>query len=382
MPLPSHRLHRLSIAATLLVLAGLVHAGTFVYVSDSEDGDVATYRLDTATGALQPGPRAPAAKLVMPMASLPAKGLLYAAARSKPYTLFTYRIDPASGQLSALPPSPLPESMVNIAVDPTGRFLFGAAYGANSASVSPIGADGTVGQPSQYFATGGVKPHKVHGDNSGRFVYAPHLGTDEIREYRLDTAQGRLEPLDPPAVKLPPGTGPRHFAISPDNRFYYQLSQLSGTITVLAIQPDGTLKLVREVSALPAGHKLVRGEPRPPVSDPSGVSPENDDNVIWTADIHMTPDGRFLYVSERTTSSLNAFGVDPATGELRFIGSYPTEKQPRGFAIEPDGRFLIAAGERSTALSVYRIQPDGSLALAGKAPVGKGANWVEVVKLP
>lgn len=372
----------LSLLTSLFLATSIVHAATFVYVSNSEDGDISSYTLDTTTGNLVPGTPAPAAKLVMPMASLPGKAMLYAAARSKPYTLYSYRIDARNGQLTPLASSPLPESMVNIAVDPLGRVLFGTAYGANRASVSPIRSDGTIAEPSQFFPTGGVKPHVIRADNTGRFVFIPHLGTDEIRQYRLNADEGALVPNEPNIVKLPPGTGPRHFVISPDNRFFYQLSQLSGSITILSLQTDGTLKLVREISALPPGHKLIRGEPRPPVSDPSGVSPENDNNVIWTSDIHITPDGRFLYASERTTSSLNAFQVNLASGDLNFIGSYPTEKQPRGFAIEPDGKFLIAAGERSRNLSVYRIETEGNLTLVKKAPAGKGANWVEVVKLP
>ncbi len=94
----------------------------------------------------------------------------------------------------------------------------------------------------------------------------------------------------------------------------------------------------------------------------------------------MTPNGKFLYITERTSSSLAAFGVDGATGKLTYLGSTPTEKQPRGFAIDPKGKFLIAVGEKSDTLSVYAIdQSSGALTLPKKYPVGKGANWVEIV---
>ena len=94
----------------------------------------------------------------------------------------------------------------------------------------------------------------------------------------------------------------------------------------------------------------------------------------------MTPDGRFLYVSERTSSTLGAFGVNAQSGALHYLGSVPTEAQPRGFAIAPDGRFLIACGEKSETVSVHAIdQTSGTLSPARQYPGGKGANWVEIV---
>ena len=94
----------------------------------------------------------------------------------------------------------------------------------------------------------------------------------------------------------------------------------------------------------------------------------------------MTPDGRFLYISERTSGILAAFAVNGETGKLRYLGSTPTESQPRGFAIAPNGRFLVACGEKSDTISVYAIDPaSGILSLLQKYPGGKGANWVEIV---
>jgi 6-phosphogluconolactonase len=104
------------------------------------------------------------------------------------------------------------------------------------------------------------------------------------------------------------------------------------------------------------------------------------ENDIWAADVHMTPNGRFLYMSERTASILSAFSVEAQTGKLTYLSSTPTEKQPRGFAIDPSGRFLIASGEKSDTISVYAIDSTtGALQLLQKYPAGKGANWVEIV---
>lgn len=99
--------------------------------------------------------------------------------------------------------------------------------------------------------------------------------------------------------------------------------------------------------------------------------------------MRLTPNGRFLYVSERTSSTLSLLRVTPKSGQLRYVTRYPTETQPRGIQVDPSGRYLIASGEKSDQLSVYRInQTSGELTLAGRFPTGKGANWVEIVTLP
>jgi 6-phosphogluconolactonase len=159
------------------------------------------------------------------------------------------------------------------------------------------------------------------------------------------------------------------------------LSELLATVTTFAL--DGKTGLLTEIgsaSGLPPDSKLVPGAPRGGVGTPNAAPPRNRDNDIWAADIHLTPDGRFLYISERTGSTLGAFSVKAETGKLTYLGSTPTESQPRGFAIAPDGRFLVACGEKSDTISVYAIdRASGALALLRKYPTGKGANWVEIV---
>ena len=121
------------------------------------------------------------------------------------------------------------------------------------------------------------------------------------------------------------------------------------------------------------------GAPRGAVGVP-GVAARNTDNDIWASDLHLTPNGRFLYAAERTSSSIGAFSVDAASGKLTYVGSTPTEKQPRGFRIDPSGRAMVVSGEQSSTVSTYTIDPSsGALKLVGKYPTGKGANWVEIV---
>jgi 6-phosphogluconolactonase len=131
---------------------------------------------------------------------------------------------------------------------------------------------------------------------------------------------------------------------------------------------------------LPPDSKLVPGAPRGPVGAPGSPPARNTDNDIWAADLHLTPNGKFLYMTERTSNSLATFSVDGASGKLIYLGSTHTEKQPRGFAIDPKGRFLVVSGEKSDTISAYAIdEASGALKLIGKYPAGKDANWVEIV---
>jgi len=354
-------------------------AATFVYVSNAEDGDIGTYRL-LDSGELQPGPRVAAAKVVMPMSVSPDRRFLFAASRSKPFSVHVYSIDPGTGALKPLSTSPLADSFPYISLDRAGRHLFSASYGGHLVSVNAVGADGRVAaEPLQVIPTG-RNAHAIRVDNTNRFVYVPHLGTDQIFQFVFDEKLGRLASNTPAVVQMKPMTGPRHLVVSSDNRFVYLLNELVATVTTLALDPKtGLLTEVSSASALPADTKLVPGAPRGAVGVP-GAPPRNTDNDIWAADLHLTPNGRFLYASERTSSTLAAFAVDAQSGKLTYLGSTPTERQPRGFAIDPKGRFLVASGEKSDTISVYAIDPaSGALRPLQKYPTGKGSNWVEIV---
>jgi 6-phosphogluconolactonase len=349
-----------------------VSAATYVYVSNAEDGDIGLYTLQ-ANGTLQPGARFRAEKPVMPMSVSPDKRFLVAAVRSKPFAAWTYSIDRASGALQLVGTAPLAESLPYIKFDKTGRYLLGASYGGHLVSVNPVGADGRVGEPMQVIPTA-RNAHAIWPDNTNRFVFVPHLGTDQVFQFVFDEKTGRLAANTPPVVQLKAGVGPRHLVTSPDNRFVYLLNELTATVTTLALdQKTGLLTEIGSAAVLPAESKLGSGAPRP-------APGRNVDNDIWASDLHLTPNGQFLYAAERTSSSIGAFRVDPASGKLAYLASTPTEKQPRGFRIDPTGRFMVVSGEKSETLSSYAIDPSsGALRLIGKFPTGKGSNWVEIV---
>jgi len=375
------KLTRAIIVAAIATLAGGAQAlaATFVYVSNAEDGDIGAYRL-LDSGELQAGPRAKAASIVMPMAVSPDKRFLYAASRSKPFSVHAYSIDRGTGALTLLATSPLAESFPYISVDRTGRYLFGAGYGAAVISVNAIGADGRVAAEPLQMIPVGRNAHSIRVDESNKFAFVPTLGSDQMFQFTFDAKSGRLASNTPAIYLMKAGTGPRHFVTSADNKFVYVLSELLATVTTFSLDPKtGLLTEVSTATGLPPDSKLGPGAPRGAVGV-AGAPPRNTDNDIWAADIHITPNGKFLYITERTSHTLAGFSVDGASGKLTYLGSTPTERQPRGFAIDPKGRFLVASGEKSDTVSVYAIdQASGALKLQSKFPTGKGSNWVEIV---
>jgi 6-phosphogluconolactonase len=363
-------LNPVSFIAALWVAAGVfmssASAASFVYVGNSDSQDISVFELKPG-GDLTPvetvavpGPAKPGGSL--PLAVSPEKHRLYAGLRNEPFTAVTFDIDAKTGKLKLVGPGPLADSMAYLAIDRTGRFLIGASYGGNKVAVHPIGPDGVTAPAQQVIATE-PNAHCVVFDPTNRYVLHTSLGGDKIYQQKFDATKGTLSPNEPPTVSVKAKGGPRHLVFSPDKQFVYLLNELDAAIYVFPWDAaTGTLKQETQVaSALPKGF----------------------DGKPWAADIHLTPDGKFLYASERTTSTLAAFSVDPNTGALTPIDSYPTEKQPRGFSIDSSGRTLLAVGQLSNSMTSYAIdKTTGKLTMLKQYPTGKNPNWVEIVDLP
>lgn len=377
-----------ALAALLTIGASSMSAAaTFIYVSDAEDATIDAYVMDANTGALTSIGKAEAGKTVMPMAIAPNKKFLYAVVRSQPTRVLTYAIDGRSGALKQKATAPLPDSMAYVSTDRSGRFLFTASYGGDKVAVSPIGADGLVTAEAIQVLPTGRNAHSILVDRTNHFVYSANLGANQVLQFAFDATIGKLTPLDPPAVKPEPGHGPRHLAFSNDDKFLYVLNELSGHVTQYAIDgTKGTLKFIDSVPSVPPELGMKWGQPQAPVgagpAAPATAPKPDEKPPIWAADLRFTPNGNFLYTTERTTDKIALFTVAPGTGKLTYVANFPTERQPRGINVDPSGQYLISSGEKSDRLSVYRIdQASGKLGEPTRYPVGKGANWIEIVEV-
>jgi len=339
---------------------------TCVYVGNAESNDVHVLRLDRSTGVLSavqtvpiPGIDQPGQST--PMAVSPDRRFLYVATRGEPKIAAGFAIDPVRGTLTHVGSGPLDDSLAYIITDGTGRFLLGASYPGNKVTVNPIGPAGTV-KPPQQVLPDHPKAHSIRIDAANRHVLVPTLGNDRVNQFTFDAATGRLTPNTPPAVEVRATAGPRHFVFHPGGGRVYVLGELDAQVYGFDYDGGrGTLTPTQTVSALPPD---FRGKPA-------------------AADLHITPDGRFLYASVRATSTLAGFRVDPDNGTLTAIGSVPTERQPRGFNIDASGRYLLVVGQLSHGLSSYAIvQTSGALTKLKEYAMGRNPNWVEIVDLP
>ena len=195
-------------------------------------------------------------------------------------------------------------------------------------SVNPVNSDGTIGAPMQVIPTA-RNAHAIITDQTNRFVFVPHLGTDQVFQFRStkewppDGEHAARAAAQGQHRAAPPGRLARQPFRLPAERAH------GDGHNAVAGKRKGILTEVSSASALPPESKLGPGMPRPqPGRDVS--------NDIWASDIHVTPDGRFLYAAERTSSSIGAFSADTASGKLAYLGSTTTEKQPRGFPHRSD----------------------------------------------
>jgi 6-phosphogluconolactonase len=371
MPAPHRFAFWAGMAASTALVAGALMASTagaatFVYVGNAESNEVYVLQLNPQNGDLTviektpiPGIEKPG--MSTPMALSPDRRVLYVGTRGEPKIAAGFAIDPSTGTLKFIAAGPLADSLAYISTDRAGRYLLGASYPGHRVTVNPIGTPGNV-QPPQQVLENYPNAHSILADAANRFVLVPTLGNDRINQFAFDAATGKLTPTSSPAAEARPKAGPRHFVYHPGGKLVYVIGELDGNVYVFDYNAaSGDLTQKQIVSALPAN---FQGKPS-------------------AADLHITPNGKFLYGSERTSSTLAGFQVDPAKGTLTPIGSVPTEKQPRGFGIDPSGRYLLAVGQLSHGLSSYSIdQSSGQLTKLKEYPMGKNPNWVEIIDLP
>lgn len=342
-------------------------ASFLVHVSSSESRQIHAFVLDAQAGSLEsievvevPGSGAPTRGNI-PLAWGRDGKVLYAHVRADPFPLSAFALEPACGKLRLLESVALPVPMAYLSVTRGGRFLLGASYDGALLTVNRIETDGRIRIPCLQTLPTPPKAHCIIEAPFGGFVYATSVDGEVILAYRLDEASGRLEAM-PAATPARPGSGPRHLAFHPTLDRLYCVNEQAGSLAAYSVdRASGALRELQYESLVPPGF--------------SGRA--------MGADIHLTPDGAFVYASVRKTDAISAFRIDPATGMISSAGAFEVEAYPRGFAIAPDGRFLLCAGQESNRVSVFAIHPaTGGLALVGRHAVGVRPSWIEIVPAP
>ncbi|MFT5464919.1 MAG: 6-phosphogluconolactonase [Verrucomicrobiales bacterium] len=237
----------------------------------------------------------------------------------------------------------------HVSLDPSGKCVMVANYSGGSISVYPIEADGKLGEVGSFVQHAGssVHPkrqtaphaHSINPDPSGKRAFVADLGLDQVLIYNLDAANGKVEANDPPFVKLPGATGPRHFSFHPNGKFAF--TNLEMTLQIAALSYDsktGALAVIDTKSTVDEG------------------TPQKGNS---TAECLVHSSGKWVYVSNRGANSIAAFKINQDTGKLTPIERESTQgKTPRNFGIDPSGKFLIAANHSSNDVVVFKINQD------------------------
>jgi 6-phosphogluconolactonase len=268
-------------------------------------------------------------------------------------TISSYTIDPASGKLRLLnSQSAQGDGPCHVSVDPKGRFIYVSNYSSGNLAVYRIQKDGSIGALAdkiQNKGTGSQTPHmhSIIPSADGKFIYASDLGIDKILVYIVDGTTGKLTPATVPYAEVNAGDGPRHFAITPDGNFGYSAGELTSTINAFqVVKNTGALVPIESISMLPR--------------DFTGKS--------YAADIHLSPDGRFLYASNRGHDSVVIYAIDPKTGKLTVIDYTPAQgKHPRNFNLDATGTLVFVANRDNNNVVIFkRDKTDGKLTATGK----------------
>lgn len=321
------------------------------------------YELDLETGALTLAGATPGVVNPSYLVLSPDRKTLYAVNELKTFRgqpgggVSAFAVDPDTLELTLLGQQPTyGTDPCHVIVSQNGSHVFVANFMSGSVCVYPVQADGALGEATQFVQHEGssVHPARQQGPHAhsttfspdGRFAFVPDLGMDRLVAYAPDYATGKLAAAASFATL--PGAGPRHCVFHPNGKFCYLTNELDCTIYALRYNAaDGTFEKLQSVP-------LLRDE---------GFTGENSG-----ADIQITPDGRFVYGSNRGHNSLIGYEVDAGTGLLRYVGMTDCRGGvPRNFAIDPTGRYAIVANQDTDNLVVFSIGADGTLSYVSQA---------------
>ncbi|MFN8432279.1 MAG: lactonase family protein [Spirosomataceae bacterium] len=238
----------------------------------------------------------------------------------------------------------------HITIDATGKWVFTGNYTGGTLGLLPINEDGSLGAPVQIIqhygngpnTTRQEKPH-VHSVNispDNRNLFVADLGTDEIVNYAFDSEKGHLSEVQ--RIRVSAGSGPRHFTFHPVLPYAYVIQELTGNVTQFLYQ-NGKITPIDEVSTLPPDFKGSNS----------------------CADLHFSPDGKFLYGSNRFYDTIVRFSVNQTNGKLEQIDQTSVKgKVPRNFAITPDGKYLMVANQNTDNIVIFKLE-NGKMIDAG-----------------
>ncbi|QCI16538.1 6-phosphogluconolactonase [Buchnera aphidicola (Aphis craccivora)] len=291
---------------------------------------------------------------VQPINYIKNKSLLYAGVRPD-NRIFVYSIK-ENGHLEKKGESRIPGSPNYISFSSDKKFLFCSSYHDNSISVIPLNENGIPKEPIQII-------YNINGCHAALFnakyniLFVTSLKEDCIYLYHL-TKHGILKNTEQKLIQTKFSAGPRHIRFHPNEDFVYTINELNGTIDVWEIYIQKNIQKVKNIQNISIVENYIAS------------------NKYWSADIHITSCGNFLYASDRILNSISLFYINKNNGKLSFIKIYPTEIQPRTFCIDINNKYVIVAGQKSNKFTVYSIhEKTGYLKKLNTYSTGEEPLW-------
>ena len=318
-----------------------------------ESGAIQAYQLEMSNGSLKPIHRTSGIENPYFIVISPDQKFLYSIyAKSfggtEPEQVAAFSLEGRTGKMKPLnKQSTKGTASCYLDIDATGKTVLVANYTTGNVTALPVRADGSLDEPASFFQHTGssVHPERQKSPNAhcfvispdNRFAFAADLGIDQILSYRLDASKAKLTPNQPPFAKAPAGAGPRHLTFHPSGKHVYVINELKNSVTLFDYAKEtGVMTERQTISTLPP--------------DFNGVS--------HCADVKVTPDGRFLYGTNRGHDSIASYRVGD-DGVLTLIAIVPSlGKGPQNLAITGKGEYLLCANMPGNNIAVFRI--DGS----------------------
>ncbi|HYF37763.1 MAG TPA: lactonase family protein [Prosthecobacter sp.] len=367
-------------ALTTSAIAGdnyLVYFGTGTNAKSGSKG-IYVSKFNSATGELSDPVLAGEAGNPGFLAIHPSKKYLYAigdlpGVAKRTGGVSAFKVALPDGKLSLINSVPsVGDGPCHVSLDKTAKVAMIANYGGGSVASYAIDDKGALSEAVTFVQhegssvdpkrQGGPHAHSMNPSPDNRFAFACDLGLDKVLIYKLDPTTGKLTAHGHGSV--PPGSGPRHLAFHPSGKYVFVNNEMAMTVTSFAYDAEqGALTAVETVSTLPAEDRGKTG--------------------LSTAETVAHPNGKVVYVSNRTHDTIAVFSCDPATGKLTLIQNAPAEGQiPRNFNLDPSGRWMIVAHQNSNTAALLKVDPEtGKLTFTGKkVPVG-GAICVRFLPL-
>lgn len=338
----------LIILSSTFVLAQKTYLFIGTYTDDVPEKGIYIYELDGGTGALSPISTGENITNPSYLTISPDGNYLYACTDTKMPdngNISAFRFNSDDGSLHFINKQPTNgDNPVYVSIDNISQYVVTATYTGGTASIYKINPDGSIQPYTQHFLFEGKgaieerqeKPH-IHSavfSPDYRYIYFPDLGADKIRTFKFDSENNKpLQAVQKFDYNAIPGSGPRHLTFHPKGTFAYCTDELSGTVTAFKFK-RGKLKPIQRI-----------------------FSYSNEQEYYATADIHISPDGLFLYASNRKLeeNTISIFSINQHNGKLTLIGHQSTlGDHPRNFTIDPSGNFLLVANMKTNNIVVFR----------------------------